>query len=153
MALSRMSATAAAFAVLALTTSCTDASQPDDEPAISTSEESPSEAATEAPEDVRAIDDPEAIAEQLESALRTDPAMVVSEESDFTEGEAREGFPDGSEVEVLSETWSPLGEGRSGVVVIKATQSSGLAGSFAAVVQLEDDTWKIISTYELEEAP
>lgn len=95
-------------------------------------------------------DTAEVVARQLEAGLTADPVTVMSAEAEFTEVEAREGLPRGSEVEVHQDSWSPIGAGRSGVVVITATQPSGLEGTFAAVVQLEDRDWKILSTYAVE---
>lgn len=91
------------------------------------------------------------IAQQLNEGLTSDPASVMSPEAEFTDDQAREGLPPGSEVEVHADSWSSVGVGQSGVVVITVTQPSGLAGSFAAVVQLEGESWKIVSTFPLED--
>lgn len=112
----------------------------------------PRDTAAATPSEPReASDTGDVIAQQLEVGLTNDPATVMSPEAEFTEDQAREGLPQGSDVKVHADSWSPVGASRSGVVVITVTQPSGLEGSFAAVVQLEGEEWKIISTFPLEE--
>lgn len=84
--------------------------------------------------------------------LAADPDSLVAAASQTQVGDtARAAVPDGTEVRVEAESWSPAGDGW-GTILVTLRPPDGPETTYLATMMLEQGTWKVLATIPVDRA-
>ena len=80
--------------------------------------------------------------------LETDPkALIPAALAKDISGQMATAIPAGTKIKGMQKTWQPDGTGAGGTMTVNLTSKTGQVDEFLAVMVLEKDGWKVLSTF------